>query len=324
MPNMPSRSDVHVNRPLTNIMVAQIQDMTSMIADQMFPPVPVQKQADRYFKYSKETYMRGDAAKRGPGSESAGGGFHIDNTPTYFCDVYAFHTDVDDQTRKNYDDPLKPDEDGVSFVTSHLMLKREKVFVSKYFAPNTWQGHKVAGVAADFTPSILWSADNSNPILDVRNLANEMKSGGLYRPNVMAVSPDVMTRLENHPLIIDRYKYTQAGILTKDLIARAFSLDKILIADAVVATNQEGQLTTGDFLLKNKFLLAYAPPAPGLRVPTAGYNFQWTGYQDAGSMGNDVVTFRMPHLRSDRIEAEWNYSMNIICADLGILGVGLL
>ena len=74
MPN-PTQSDLHVNAPLTNVIVAYMQDKAQFIADKVFPRVPVQKQSDMYWKYSKSDWRRTDAQKRAPGTESPGVGW---------------------------------------------------------------------------------------------------------------------------------------------------------------------------------------------------------------------------------------------------------
>jgi hypothetical protein len=83
----PTRSDVHVNRPLTSISTAYIQDAKDFVASEMFPVVPVEKQSDRYFTYTKADWFRDEMKIRAPGTESAGSGFNVDNTPSYFCDI---------------------------------------------------------------------------------------------------------------------------------------------------------------------------------------------------------------------------------------------
>ena len=39
--------------------------------------------------------------------------------------VYAFHKDVDDQTRANSDTPLAPDRDATTFITQRMLLRQE-------------------------------------------------------------------------------------------------------------------------------------------------------------------------------------------------------
>ena len=57
MPN-PTSGDVHVNRPLTNISIAYMQDPKGFVADQIFPNIPVLKQSDRYWRYDRGDFNR--------------------------------------------------------------------------------------------------------------------------------------------------------------------------------------------------------------------------------------------------------------------------
>jgi len=312
--SQPTRSDVHVNKPLTMMSIAYIQDSKDFVADKIFPVVPVQKQSDRYFSYDKGYWFRTGAQKRAPGSESAGGGFHVDNTPSYFCDVIAHHMDVDDQTRQNADEPINMDRDATQFVTQQLLLKREIDFMAKYFATNIWTGH----AGGDFTPALTWDNAASLPINDIDNLKSEVKSKTGRMPNTLTVARDVFTMLKNNPSILDRIKYTQRGLITEDLLASLFGVDKFLVADAVLNSAQEGQADSLNFIVSKKALLTYAAPAPSIMQPSAGYTFSWTGLFGAGAYGNRVSSFRMEHLKSDRIEGEMAYNQKVVGADLGV------
>ena len=312
----PSRSNVHVNRPLTNMSIAYIQDSKDFVADKVFPIVPVQKQSDRYFVYTKDYWFRTGAEKRGPGTESAGGGFEVDNTPSYFADVWAFHKDVSDQTRENADDPLNMDRDATMFVTQNLLLRREKQFMNSYMKTGIWQGHQ----GGDFTPAALWSASNSNPIFDIDTLKSEVKSKTGFTPNCLTLSNDTFYALKNNPSILDRIKYTQRGVLTEELLASLFGVDKLLVASAVLNSAQEKATGNFGFLTSKSFLLTYSNPTPSILQPSAGYIFSWQGLFGAGAQGNRIKTFRMEHLEADRIEGEMAFAMNQVGLDLGVYG----
>src|SRR5678815_3015130 len=116
MPN-PTQSDLHVNVPLTNVSVAYMQDKSQFIADKVFPRVPVQKQSDMFWKYSKSDWRRTDVQKRAPGTETAGVGWKLD-TGNYFAEVWGVHKDNEDQVRANADSNWRLDSDAVSY--THL------------------------------------------------------------------------------------------------------------------------------------------------------------------------------------------------------------
>lgn len=315
----PTRSDVHVNKPLTNISIAYIQRAQDFVADKLFPIVPVMKQSDRYFQYNKDDWFRSQAALRAPSSESAGSGFHVDNTPNYFANVLAVHKDVDDQTRTNADDPLDMDRDATLYVTQQLLLKREIDFSRRYFGLGIWGGYS----GGDYQPNVngfgYWDAASSNPMADIDVLKRQVKSKTGFLPNAMTVSDDVFFALRNNAAVLDRIKYTQRGIVSEELLAALFGVEKFLVSSAVFNSATEGQVFNGDFLVKNKVLLAYANPAPSILQPSAGYIFSWQGLFGAGAQGNRIMTFRMEHIKSDRIEGEMAYDMKLVGADLGVL-----
>ena len=121
----PTSTDVHVNRPLTNVSIAYMQDQKDFIADKVFPNVPVTKKSDSYFVYPKDQWFRTDAQKRAPSSESAGSGYTV-TTDTYSAEVQALHKDVDDQVRGNADAPFNLDSDATEFVSRGLLAQGER------------------------------------------------------------------------------------------------------------------------------------------------------------------------------------------------------
>lgn len=317
----PTRSDVHVNKPLTNISIAYIQRAEDFIADKVFPIVPVMKQSDRYFVYTKESWFRTEARVRAPSSESAGSGFAIDNTPSYFADVWAVHKDVDDQTRANADQPLDMDRDATLFVTQQLLLRREKQFMSKYLTTGVWTGH----TGGDYTPSALWSNyTTSNPMADIDALKQEIKKNTGYMPNTLVLAPDVFFILRNHPIVVDRIKYTQRGIVTEDILASLFGVEKLVVALVTNDTAAEGEAGVFSYLTSKSFLLVYSNPAPSILQPTGGYIFSWQGLFGAGAQGNRIMSFRMEHLKSDRIEGEMSFDMKLVGSDLGVYGTAVI
>lgn len=317
MPTNPTRSDVHVNAPLTNISIAYMNDQKDYVADKIFPEVPVKKQSDRYFIYDAGDWRRNEAQIRAPSTESAGAGWKLDNTPTYFADVYALHKDIDDGVRGNSDAPINMDRDATQYVSEMMLLKREIDWAATYFTTSIWTG---STTGADITPSTLWSvAASADPVGDVeaQKVAIHEKTGKM--PNVLAVGPDVHTALKNCADIKDRVKYTQRAVITEEMLAALFEVDKYVVCRATQTTSAEGAASdTFDHIFNAKdALLCYAEPNPGLMKPSAGYIFAWTGYPGAGPKGQRINKFRMDHLKSDRVEAEMAYDMAQVGATLG-------
>jgi hypothetical protein len=325
MPN-PTQSDLHVNQPLTNVSVAWMQDKSTFIADKIFPRVPVQKQSDMYWKYSKSDWRRTDAQKRAPGTETVGSGWKVD-TDTYFAQVWGVHKDIDDQIRANADSNWKLDKDSALFVTNQLLLRRDLDWNDKFFKTGVWSLDHT-GVASGPTGNqfIQWNDAASDPIVQFANLQTEFVRQSGRKANTLVLGAEAITSLKNHPDIIDRIKYTQRGVVTTDLLASLFDVEKVLVSYATVTDvaerndmREQDDAATYSFMTNSKSaLLCYSPSSPSLMTPAAGYTFTWNGYLAGNSYGIRMKNFRMEHIASDRIEGEMTYDMKVVAPDMGI------
>lgn len=303
----PVNGDVHVNGPLTNISVAYVQNASSFIATRAFPVVPVSKQSDLYFVYSREDFLRDEARPRAPASESAGGGYNLAQQQ-YSALVEAFHKDVDDQVRANADAPLNMDRDATQFVTQKLLIRREVRWMQNFFQSGVW--------STDITPGTLWSAAGSSPIANVQTGQMAIQSATGFKPNTLVVGPRVHAALLTNADIVERVKYTSAQSVNEEVLARLFGVERYLVANAVRTTGTEGGTQTTDFIAGRHALLCYSAPSPSLMQPTAGYTFAWSGFIGA-TEGMRMKSFRMDHLSADRIEGEMAYDMRVVAAPMG-------
>lgn len=317
---MPSRSQTHIDRALTNMSVKYMQDASGFVNDKVFPVLPVQKQSDRYFVYKKEDWFRDEASERAMGVESAGGDYDIDNTPTYFCKKYAFHKDVYEEDRANADDPLQPDRDATEFVTDKIMLNKENNWARTYFKDGVW-AQDLAGGSYGTAGKVTYfdDYDHSDPVSQIANMATAMAEITGKRPNVMVLGRRVYDALRQHPDILDRIKFTQRGIVTADLLASMFDVQKMLVANAIQNVAKKGEKADMQFTLGNNILLAYSAPRPALKQATAGYCFTWKGLLGSNALGGRINRFSMPMLGigTERIEMELAYDMKVVAPDMG-------
>lgn len=308
----PTQSDVHVDAVLTNMSVAYIQGAGRYIAGQVAPVVPVNKQSDKYYVYTKNDWFRDEAQVRADATESAGSGYNL-GTSSYSCDVYAFHKDVGDQVRANFDRPLDPDRDAVAFVTQRMLMRQEIQWVSDTFGTGIWGTDVVGGT--NFTR---WSDyAGSDPVDDMETGKETILSTTGFLPNTLVLGYQVFRKLKHHPDILDRYKYTNSDNVTPQLLARLFEVDRVLVSTAIKATNLEGETSAYAFTHGKHAWLGYVNPTPSLLAPSAMYTFAWQGVSDGFGQNVGVSSFRMPHLRATRIEAQMAWDNKIVATDLG-------
>lgn len=309
----PPLSQVHIDRALTNISVAYAQDTNEFIHRRVFPLVNVPNKSNNYFIFTKSFWLRTEAKKRAPSTESAGSGFNLE-TGSFDCDRYAVHQDLDDMIVANQDDPLDLRRSATLYVTYQILLQMELDWQSKFFAASTWTG---STTGADITPGTTWDDAASTPIEDIKaqKISIQEKTG--RTPNKLVLGPEVWNKLSDHPDLVDRIKHTQRGVLTKELAAQLFEVEEVLVPIATRNTAGENATATMDFVYGKNALLVYAAPAPGLMTPSGGYVFNWTGYLGAAAGGVQVSRFRVDTLKSDRIEGEAAYAMKVVAADVG-------
>lgn len=323
---MPTMQTAHVDRALTNISVSYLQDASAFIADKVFPIVPVKRQSDIFYVYNKGDFMRDEAQVRGAGTESAGGDYGVEAAEPYYCRKHAFHKDVTPEERVNYDEPLDADKDATDFVTQKMLIRREMQWATKFFKEGVW-GTEISGAdAAGNNAVVKWNLATSNPIKDVTEAGVKMAGETGYKPNTLVLSPYAFNALKNHEDILDRIKYTQKGIVTNDLLATLFEVDKVLVAWSVVNSAAKGADASVDFIMGKHALLCYSNPRPALRKPSAGYIFAWTGLEGAGAYGNRIVRLPMDllGLGTERIEGEMAFDTKVICKDMGVFFKGIV
>lgn len=335
----PTPTDVHVSTELTDMSVAYLQDMSNSVAAGQ-GIIPVRNIAGQFNLYDRGDWMRIDinAARRGAGNESAGGGFKV-TQGNYSCLTYAWHKDVDEQLMANQlaGDPT---DDATAYVTQQLVMIREAIFVANILKAAIWTGSvnlNGGGAGGDLTgvpgaPAAgqfkQWDQASSTPREDLSTEALGIHQNSGRWPNVLVLSPFVLRGLLLNAEIVSAFQYTTAGAtpdleaLAKALIAPAissYSAPRIVIAGMTNATSAEGVADVMAYMAGKVALLAYVDPRPGLRTPTAWSVFAWESL-----LGDAAYTIRMkdfelprnavPH----RVEGEMSFDIRQVAPILGV------
>lgn len=316
----PTARQVHTDRPLTMMSVGFRQEFTNFIAEEAFPLIGVPHQSDLYYTYDKADWYRIEAAERPPCAQSVGSGWNL-NTDNYFCKPYAIHKEIADQVRGNQDPAINMNVDATRYVTLQLRMLKDLEWRQKFFNANAWTFNATPGVAK-------WNQPTAELFRDIQSQMDVVEGRTGYRPNKLVVPRKVWTAMTEASDFMDRIKYTQRGVLTQELIASMLGLDKVLVASAVYNPGPESVATpkpdnTRYIMDENSALLVYSAPNPGLMVPSAGYNFRWTGLPGSAG-GMRVKRMRRELEECDRIEAQENWAQKVVAPDLGVFFEDLL
>jgi len=294
---MPDRGDLHIDVALTNVSVGYKN--AEFIGDQILPVVPVNKSSDIVRTYGKEAFRLDDDI-RANGAESNRVVAYSVGTTSYSCQTHSLNDVVTDKDRANADKPINPDIDTTEGLTDKILLRREYDQGSYLFNTSTFSG----------TTTALSGTQHIDTYKDtIQNAIGR-------EPNIVAIGYPVYVKLKNHPDILDRLKYTTKGVVTPELLAELFQVDKVLVGKSIYNSAREGQTASMSRIWGKYVLLAYVNPKPSLKSPTLGYTFQEKIY---GGKGWKVKKWRREELEGDEIEVSTSYDVKLLCGDAGYL-----
>lgn len=265
--------NIVVDPVLTNISV-EWANLTVTAADVLFPSVRVTKQAGKYLLFGRKAFntnFGGDV--RAPGSRANEiPGFARWSEDTYFAVEHALEMLVPDEERENIENPFDPDRDAVEDVTSKVLMGRELAARDLVTDPDNYH----TGHVEELSGTARWNdyAD-SDPISDFRSAFRVFHRSMFTVPNTAVIPYRVMSYLEDHPVIVNRY-IAQGGVVTAEMIANILGIDRIIVPGG--AYNTEGNPGRPDdisYIWGEDVILAYVPPRAGLRTPAFAYEYTW-------------------------------------------------
>jgi len=279
----------------------------------VFPQLSVRQLSGYIAKYTKDAWFKIGTVndyKRAGAVESIGDDYAV-TYAQYVLEEYAFHKDVSKDDRNEYDNPFDPVRDAIEFVMTRLKRVLMQNMTSTFLAASVWTTEVAGGT--DFTA---WSTGSTGtPVNDVLTWREEVHKITGYWPNKMIIGPDVYRILKSNDDITAKMKTTSDKVVTKDVLARLFEIDKLVIFDAV-------NTTATDHVFTDKALLVYTPDRPSKFAPSAGYNLIYRGKDH-----KDFGTSRIPMREKNdalRIEAWVKSEPKVLAADLGVYATNVV
>ncbi len=318
----PNVKELLVSGPLQNISIA-FKNM-DYIADRVFPILDGADPKAKITVYNKGDWFRDEAAIRAAGTRAARGGYKIDEV-SVATKEYAFAKEVTDEDRRfsqlKNAPPLRPDEDAIEYAADKVDLKKE-VRVGSLITAGTWADGNSGGEDAEG----LWSpAGSTNTfIADITKGKKAIKGKTGKVANVLVLDDATYLALCECEAILDKIKYTQRGVMTKELLAAMLELDEVLVGKAVKSVAKEKKDGT-DFTGVNIWevntgkgmgFLFHRARKLGLKVATAGLQAR-IAYEDG--QPRRVTTWREPAEHQDVYEVAEETDIVQVHADLGYL-----
>jgi hypothetical protein len=209
----------------------------------------------------------------------------------------------------------------VEFATDKVDLKKERR-VSALVTATTWVDGNSGGEDAEG----LWSpAGATNTFLpDIATGQKAIKAATGLVPNCLLLDYNTYMALKECEAILDKIKYTQRGVLTKELLAAILDLDEVMVGSAIYSDAEE-TAAGDDFSAvdiwtvnagKGLGFLFYRARKMGLKVMTAGVQAR-IAYEGGGP--RRISTWREAAEHQDVYEVAEETDIAVVASEAGYL-----
>lgn len=297
----------YLDQPLNNVSVGYVND--DYFAEKLFPPVPVKQRSGRYWVFGKEKFHRYETIREPKAESREIAPWSLSNSP-YFCNDHSLKDSISDEERAGSDN-ADLEITTVQNLTDAILLDLEIRVMNLLLGPSGSLPNATLAGTSQWSDYV-----NSDPIAAVEAQKIVIKQSIAKTPNTLAVSYPVYSVLRQHPKIIDRFKYSQVGILQADHLKSVFDVDNFWVMGAEYDTSNEGQSPNLQFVWGRTAVLGYIPPSAQRLQPALGYTFRWLfGAPDLG--GTLTKRYRVEPKTCDVIEVHRYDDIQLVAPQAG-------
>lgn len=242
------------------------------VGNMLFPEVPVDQSAGKIIEFNKDSFKLYNSV-RAPGSKTKRIEWGYQGK-AYAVENHALDALVPREIQR--DGEAVPGIDSASVAVNNTMMSLVLGLENQQAVLATTAGNYDSNHKVTLAGATKWSASTGTPANDVETAKEAIRATSGKRPNVMVMSPLAFKACRTNPNVIDRFKYTSDVIVTEQMLAQLFGVEKVVVGDAIVA-DQAGTFTD---VWGNSVVLAYVAPAAvrDMGVPSFGYTYTLRGH----------------------------------------------
>lgn len=259
---MATVGSVHISAALSNIAIKF--RAPAMVADKISPIIPVNKEADKYYKFRREE-LRDLTSLRAAGAEANEVEWDVDSA-TYSAEEYALRHLLPSRVIANADVPVRPRITTTEKLTKWIMLGFEKRVQAVAQATGNVGGNSVIGTKWD-------ASSGQDPEKDVDTAKVAIRQNAGVDANTIMMSDSVWRALR-------RFLKTQAtNLVYRELLEisrppnRIWDLD-LVVAGGVEDTSVEGQTSVIADVWNDNVLVFFRELSPSIDSLSFMYTFR--------------------------------------------------
>jgi hypothetical protein len=212
--------------------VAQGYKNGRMVADFLFPVVPVDQRGGKILQFGKEDFVLYNTA-RAPGSNTKRVQFGHLGAP-YALEQHSLEGKVpfEHLQEANQVPGIDMGRGAVTKTQNIILLTNE--YQAATIARNA--ANYAAANKTTLAGTSQWSdyaSGVSDPAGDIDTAVEVIRAQVGQRPNTVVLSPKAFKAAKRHPKLVDRVKYTSRDSLTLEMLADLFDVERVVSGDAI-------------------------------------------------------------------------------------------
>ena len=258
--------------------------------DKVAPPVGQPEQTGTFFTWDRDYWLRrATGGSRAPSTGYNRLDFGV-STDTYRALEIGWETPLDEVIMAASQTPESLSVQATSFLTEMMLIELEKLVAAACFVTGVW------GTTSTLTSGNQWSDfANSDPISDAKTARRTIRRNTGTEPNSLFIGALTWEKLAEHPLLLEKHKFTHSGLLTKEMVAQDLEVDQLYVMSSIENTAAEGATFSGSDIWTDNALFLNVTPTPGLMVANGAYTFIW---DEKGNVPWAMESYNQENIRS--------------------------
>ena len=255
--------------------IAQGYQNGDLVAQNLFPQVSVPLRGGNIITFGKEDFMLYGSA-RAPGTNTRRVQFGYSGG-SYALTDYSLEGQVPIEVLQegNAGPGIDHAAMAVRKVSNIMALRLEKQSADIACTAGSY----AAANKTTLTSTAQWSdyTGTSQPLQNIETAKEAIRASTGKRANTVVMGAAVFAKLRQHPVIVDRMKYTGRDIATTEIMAALMGVQRVVVGDAIYS-NDAGTAFTDVW---GKFcVVAYTElgSVADMGAPSYGYTYNLNGY----------------------------------------------
>lgn len=292
----------YVDIPLTNYSIEKAP--ADLLGDIIAPVLPVDKDTGIYFEYGQEDFDVSGNDVRSPGAEAGIEGYSLQQKTYGPLNDHSRKVKVPVEHQVNQMAPLDAVRDA-----SRKLIRRAKLYKEADLVAKLTNTSVITQYAA---PSVVFDNYANSSLKAAFKVAFDTLMASIQKKReelTVVISYPVWSVLVDHPEIIERFKYSQTGIITPDMLRQFLQVKEVLIGAAVKNTSAESVTpVTNDYIWGKGIWVMYRENTPSLYSMSGLYTLNLPGVAGPWTM----YRYWEQKTRSDYVEVSYYYQQYVM------------